>query len=209
MALPWPQFWQDVREEDRDALSDVLMELLSAGVILGDSGRDRERYMLAHEYRKEIAEYFSPLQLEIIQDPDQSIIQLRPVAGNCGLSARFSKAETLLVLTLWRIYDETRLEQVVPTVVTSINDIWSRLKLYFEKIDPPRENQMRDMLGRLRRHRLVRIRWHEEGNRFGESQIEILPTLARVIPFDDASAWETQAALYRGGEEPEGDATQS
>ena len=209
MGLPWPQFWQDVREEDREALSDVLMDLLKAGVILGDTGRDRERYLLARDYRKEIAEYFSPLQLEVIQDPDHSIIQLRPVAGNCGLSARFSKAETLLVLTLWRIYDETRMEQVVPAVVTTINDIWRRLKLYFEKIEPPRENQMRDMLGKLRRHRLIRIKWHEESNRFGESQIEILPTLARVIPFDDSTAWETQASLYRADDGAEGAATQS
>lgn len=52
---------------------------------------------------------------------------------------------------------------------------------------------MREMLGRLRNRRLIRIQWHDDAARFGESQVEILPTLPRVIPFEDAAAWEQQA----------------
>jgi hypothetical protein len=53
------------------------------------------------------------------------------------------------------------------------------------------------MLGKLRNRRLVRLQWHEDSNQFGESQVEILPTLARAIPFENESAWEQQAALYQ------------
>jgi hypothetical protein len=53
------------------------------------------------------------------------------------------------------------------------------------------------MLIKLRHRRLIRLRWPEEDTRFGESQVEILPTLARAIPFENADAWEQQASLYR------------
>jgi hypothetical protein len=59
------------------------------------------------------------------------------VPGDCGLLARFIKAETLLVLTLWRIYHDARMEQAVEAVVVTANDIWQQLKLYFEQIELP------------------------------------------------------------------------
>ncbi len=197
MSLPWPQFWQHIPADDRTGLSDVLTELLGHGALLGDSGRDHELYMLARQYQREIGEYLAPLHLELVPDPDRPIFQIRPVPGDCGLMARFNKAETLLVLTLWRIYHDARMERTLETVVVSANDVWQRLKLYFEQVDLPNASQLREMLGKLRNRRLVRLQWHEDPDQFGESQVEILPTLARVIPFENAAAWEQQAALYQ------------
>jgi hypothetical protein len=197
MALPWPQFWQHVPPDDRPGLSDVLTELLGHGALLGDSGRDHELYMLARQYSREIGEYLAPLHLELVPDPDRPILQVRPVPGDCDLVARFNKAETLLVLTLWRIYHDARMERTVETVVVSANDIWQRLKLYFEKVDLPNPSQLREMLARLRKRRLLRVQWHEDAAQFGESQVEILPTLPRVIPFENATAWQQQADLYQ------------
>lgn len=199
MPLPWPTFanWHRIREADRAAISDVLTELLAHGALLGETGRDRELFLLAREHQPELAEYLAPLHLELFADPDKPIFYVRPVPGDCGLMARFNKAETLLVLTLWRLYHDARMEAVSETVVVSANDVWQRLKLYFETLAPPTEAQLREMLGRLRNRRLVRVQWDDDDARFGESQIEILPTLARVIPFENAAAWEQQAALYR------------
>ena len=198
MALPWPTFstWQRIQETDRAAISEILAELLAHGALIGETGRDRELYLLAREYQRELAEYLAPLHLELLPDPDRPIFQLRPVPGDCALMARFNKAETLLVLTLWRMYHDARLENVVAAVVVSANDIWEKLRLYFENIVPPTEAQLRDMLGRLRNRRLIRIQWSEDATRFGESQVEILPTLPRVIAFENADAWQQQAALY-------------
>ena len=197
MPLPWPQFWQHVRPEDRPGLSDVLAELLGHGALLGDAGRDHELYLLARQYQREIGEYLAPLHLELIPDPDRPVFQVRPVPGDCELMARFNKAETLLVLTLWRIYHDARMERTAETVVVSANDIWQRLKLYFEQVDLPNASQLREMLGKLRNRRLVRVQWHEDTDQFGESQVEILPTLPRVIPFENAAAWQQQAELYQ------------
>ncbi len=197
MPLPWPSFWNHVRPEDRPALSDVLTELLAHGALLGDAGRDRELYLLAREYQREVGEYLAPLNLELVPDPDRPLFQLRPVPGDCGLVQRFNKAETLVVLTLWRMYHDARLEGPVATVIVTANDLWQRLRLYFEGVDLPKEAQLREILARLRHRRLVRVQWHEDAERFGESQVEILPTLPRVIPFEDAAAWEQQAGLYQ------------
>ncbi len=199
MALPWPTFttWSRIPESDRGAISDVLADLLAHGALIGESGRDRELYLLAREFHRELAEYLAPLQLELQLDPDRPILQLRPVPGDCALLARFNKAETLLVLTLWRIYHDARMDNVVASVVVSANAIWEKLRLYFEHITPPAEAQLREMLSKLRHRRLVRIQWNEDQARFGDSEVEILPTLARVIPFENAEAWQQQAALYQ------------
>jgi hypothetical protein len=197
MPLPWPQFWQHIPAEDRPGISDILTELLGHGALLGEGGRDHELYMLARQYQRELGEYLAPLHLELLPDPDRPILQIRPVPGDCGLMARFNKAETLLVLTLWRIYHDTRMECTVEAVVVTANDVWQRLKLYFEQVDLPNASQLRDMLGKLRNRRLVRLQWHENPNQFGDSQVEILPTLARVIPFENAAAWAQQAELYQ------------
>jgi hypothetical protein len=209
MNLPWPSFWQHIREEDRSALREVLAELLSTGILLGDEGRARQLYLTARDYQKELAEYFAPLDLDLLADPDKPILQVRPIPGECGLTARFTKDETLLVLALWRIYYDERLERPVETVIISANDIFAKLKLYFEHIEPPKESHMERLLARLRGRRLIRFRKHEDPQRFGESSVEILPTLQRVIPFENAEAWRQQAELYaaprtdgEGEEEP-------
>jgi hypothetical protein len=198
-SLPWPTFttWSRIQEQDRAALSEILGELLSHGALLGDAGRNHELYLLARDYQQELGEYLAPLHLELLPDPDRPILQLRPVPGDCALMARFSKAETLLVLTLWRIYHDERMTNIASSVVVTANEIWEKLRLYFATIAPPTEAQLREMLGKLRNRRLVRLGWHEDSTRFGESQVEILPTLPKVIPFETAAAWQQQADLYQ------------
>lgn len=197
MSLPWPSFWQHIPEDDRSGVSEALTELLAHGALIGDTGRDHELFMLARQWQREISEYLSPLNLELVPDPDRPILQARPVPGDCGLVAKFNKAETLLVLTLWRMYHDIRMERTVETVVVSANEVYQRLTVYFAHVEPPNSAQMRDMLGRLRNRCLVRVQLNEDSAQFGESQVEILPTLPRVIPFQDIAAWEQQADAFR------------
>jgi hypothetical protein len=192
MNLPWPSFWNHIREEDRSALREVLAELLATGVVLGDEGRPRELYLTAREYQRELAEYLAPLNIDLVADPDKPILQARPLPGECAVTARFTKDETLTVLTLWRIYYDARLERPVETVVVTANDVFAKLKLYFEHMEPPTDSHLERLLARLRSRRLIRFRMHEDQNRFGESLVEILPTLQRVIPFESAGAWQRQ-----------------
>jgi hypothetical protein len=206
MTLPWPSFWSHIPESDRAPIREILAELLGVGVLFGDDGRARQLYLIAREYEAALREYLAPLNLDLVPDPDRPLYQVRPIPGECNLTSRFTKDETLLLLTLWRIYDEERMARPVDTVVVSANLVFARLKLYFEHIEPPRESHLEKMIHRLRAKRLVRFQRHEDPRQFGESNIEILPTLQRVIPFENLEAWEQQASLYReGGAESEGE----
>src|ERR1039458_8846889 len=94
-----------------------------------------------------------------------------------GSRADCTKDDSSVVLTLWRLYDDARMERPAETVIFSANDLYARLKLYFEHIEPPANTHLERILAKLRSKRLIRFQKDEE--HFGESQIEIRLTLAR------------------------------
>jgi hypothetical protein len=105
-------------------------------------------------------------------------------------------------LSLWRIWDEAMSEKPTAAVVLTANEVWLKLGLFFEKIEPPTETNLDRIFSKLRRKRLIRYHRHEDANHFGDSLVEVLPTLPRAIPFQDLEAWQAQAALYRGEAQP-------
>jgi hypothetical protein len=197
MTPNWPSFWAHIPDADRPALREVLTDLLATGVLFGDAGRERELYHTARKYDSELAEYLSLLNLTLFPDPDRPILQVRPIPGECGLTARFTKDETLVVLTLWRIYDDAIMESSTNIVTLSADDLFAKLKLYFEHIEPPKQTQLERILGKLRSRRL--IRFQPSAERFGESRLEILPTLARAIPFERPEEWAQSVTLFQQG----------
>ena len=191
----WPSFWAHIPDDDRPALREILTELLATGVLFGESGREREIFLTARKYEPQLADYLAALNLNLVPDPDRPLLQARPIPGECGLTARFTKDETLVVLTLWRLYDDARMERPAETVILSANDLYARLKLYFEHIEPPANTHLERILSKLRSKRLIRFQKDEE--HFGESRIEILPTLVRAIPFGRVEEWAHAAGLFQ------------
>ena len=184
MTPQWPSFWAHIPDDDRPAMREILSDLLATGV-----------FQTARKYEPELAEYLSLLNVALFQDPDRPILQARPIPGECGLTARFTKDETLVVLTLWRIYDDAIMERPTNIVALSADDLFAKLKLYFEHIEPPAPTHLERILVKLRSRRLVRFQ--PDAEQFGESRLEILPTLARVIPFERPEEWAQSAALYQ------------
>jgi hypothetical protein len=189
-TLLWPSFWGNVPEEDRAPIRDVLAELLGRGVLLGSEGSGRELFLLIRDhYQTHLADYLAPLGLELIVDDEAPLLQARPRAEACQLLATFTRDETLVLLALWRIWDDEQANRTTAAVILSVDDLWGKLRVFFDRIDPPEKSQVESILARLRRHRLVRTQRPEGMTQPGELQIEILPSLARVIPFDDLEAW--------------------
>ena len=195
MTPTWPSFWAHIPDADRPAVREALTELLATGVLFGEIGRERELYQTSRKYDQELADYLSLLNLTLFPDPDRPILQARPIPGECGLTARFTKDETLVVLTLWRIYDDAIMERSTNIVTLSADDLFAKLKLYFEHIQPPAPTHLERILTKLRSRRLIRFQPNDE--QFGESRLEILPTLARAIPFESAEEWAQSAALFQ------------
>ncbi|WP_411826489.1 DUF4194 domain-containing protein [Luteolibacter sp. AS25] len=200
----WPSFWPDVPDEDRAGIRDILAELLGRGTLLGDGGSGRDLFLLARDhYREHIADYLAPLGLELVVDDDFSLLQARPQPETCHLLAQFTKDETLLLLVMWRAWDDHRTNEISSAVVLTVDDLWTRFRNTFEKIDPPEKTHLDSLLARLKRHRLIRTRRPDGAENLGETLIEILPSLPRVIPFDDLEACLERASLYEPTESSE------
>jgi hypothetical protein len=196
-----------VPEEDRAPLREILAELLGRGVLVGDEGSGRDLYLLARDhYRSHLEDYLAPLALELIVHEDSFLLQARPRPEACLLLGTFTKDETLLLLALWRLYDDERSSSLQQTAVVTVDRLWAALRVYFDKLDPPQPSQLESMLARMRRHRLIRTTKPEGMSQLGEMEIEILPSLAHAIPFEDLADWQARAELYKpraGGDEPD------
>ena len=192
----WPSFWADVPSDERAPLRDILAELLGRGVLLGDTGSGRELFLLARDHHRfRLEDYLAPLGLEFLVDDEAMLLQARPRAESCQLLGSFSKDETLILLTLWRVWDEAQTSGAHAAVLLRLDDLWDKLRVYFDRIEPPEKSQIEAALTRLKRHRLVRTQKPDQMERAGETLIEILPTLARTIPFESIEQWQERANL--------------
>ena len=159
----------------------------------------------------------TPLR-ELVVDDDYSLLQARPRPEACLLLGQFTKDETLLILVLWRAWDDVRNSQATQSVIITVDELWTRFRSTFDKIEPPEKTQLEDLLARLKRHRLIRTNRPEGSTQLGEMLIEILPSLPRVIPFDGIEDWLARAGMYQPsaaltleselGDEAGGDAAQ-
>ena len=192
----WPSFWADVPAEDRPALRDILAELLGRGVLLGDTGSGRELFLLARDHHRfRLEDYLAPLGLELVVDDEALLLQARPRTESCQLLGTFSKDETLILLTLWRVWDEAQTSGTNAAVLLRLDDLWEKLRVYFDRIEPPEKSQIEAALTRLKRHRLVRTQKPDSMEHIGDLLIEILPSLARAIPFDSLEHWQDRVNL--------------
>ncbi len=186
----WPSFWSDAPEEDRAPIRDVLAELLGRGVILGSEGSGRELFLLIRDhYQAHLADYLAPLGLKLIVDEEMPLLQAQPRTGACQLLSTFSREETLVILTLWRLRDDEEVSGSAAALIITVDHRWNRLRIVLGRIEPPEKSQIESILAKLRRHLLVRTHKPESITPAGEMQIEILASLSRVISFDDLEAW--------------------
>ncbi len=200
----WPSFWPEVPAEDRPPLREVLAELLGRGTLLGDTGAGRDLFRLARDhYQPHLRDFLAPLGLELVIDDDALVLQARPRPEACLLLARFTKDETLVLLVLWRVYDDQRSNEAADRVILSIDDLWNRFRTTFDKIEPPQATQLEGILARMKRHRLVRTHRPDGATLPGETLIEVLPSLPRVIPFDSLEEWTARKELYEPAAAPE------
>ena len=194
----WPSFWPDVPEEDRAAIRDAIADLIGRGVILGDSASGKELFLLIRDhYQKHVEDYLSVLGMNLIVDDDFCLLQAQPRSEDCALLSQFSKDETLLLLVLWRAWDDDRSNHAHQTVILPVDELWQKFRNTFDRIDPPEKTHLEGMLGKFKRHRLVRTSRPDGSSQLGEMMVEILPSLPRVIPFDSLERYLERLALYQ------------
>ena len=107
-----------------------------------------------------------------------------------------------MLLALWYEFDTQVRDHGATEVRLTVEQLNQLLK---EKLLPdlksqPSAGRMREILAQARRFNLVRVDFDEP---FEKSGIEVLPTLKKVIQFNDLEDWNKTADLHRNPAEAE------
>ncbi len=109
---------------------------------------------------------------------------------------RISLYGTLVLLTLWYEFDTAvRDRGEAPPIRLSVERLNDSLKTKFEPLRKhlPSPTRLREILSLAQRKNLLRFSPAEET---ADAIIEVLPTLKRVIPFQDIADWNRHAERH-------------
>ncbi|HET9184081.1 MAG TPA: DUF4194 domain-containing protein [Candidatus Angelobacter sp.] len=174
-------------EHDRERLGESLRALLAHGSILGLDARDTNLYHWSHQNRGVLDELADLLDFKLHWDHDARTVQAVPQSSAFLLRLRLDA--TLVLLTLWYEFDTAvRDRGETPPIRLSVQQLNDSLAAKFEPLrkNLPSQTRLREILSLAQRKNLLRITPDSMPER---SVIEALPTLKRVIPFQDLEDW--------------------
>lgn len=190
-------------EADRERLGEGLRRLMANGSILGTELGQTELYHWCHLHREEVEELAALLELKLFWDHEIRLVQAVPQTG--AFTLRLKLDATLVLLTLWYEFDTAvRDRGEAPPIRLSVERLNDSLKTKFEPLRKhlPSPTRLREILSLAQRKNLLRFSPAEDP---ADAIIEVLPTLKRVIPFQDIAEWNRHADrhLAATGVEPE------
>lgn len=194
-------------EADREKLGETLRRLVANGAILGTESGQSELYHWAHLNRDWVEEMAALLDLKLFWDHELRFVQAVPQTG--AFTMRLKLDATLVLLTLWYEFDTAvRDRGEAPPIRISVAQLNDSLRTKFEPLRKslPSPTRLADILRFAQRKSLLHF---AAAAQTVDSQIEILPTLKRVIPFQDIADWTSHAerhlaaALAKDDAEPE------
>jgi hypothetical protein len=181
-------------ETDRERLGEALRRLMAHGSILGTESGQTELYHWAYLNREWVEELAALLELKLYWDHEIRLVQAVPQTGAFTLKLKIDA--TLVLLTLWYEFDTAvRDRGEAPPIRLSTERLNDSLKTKFEPLRKhlPSPTRLREILSLAQRKHLLRFSPAEEAS---EATIEILPTLKRVIPFQDIAEWNRHAERH-------------
>ena len=179
---------------DRERLGECLRRLVTHGSILGTEPGQSELYHWCHLNREWVAEFASLLELKLFWDHEIRLVQAVPQSG--GFTLKLKLDATLVLLTLWYEFDTAvRDRGEVPPIRLTVAQLNDSLNTKFEPLrrNLPSRSRLREILGMAQRKNLLRFSPAEEAT---DALIEVLPTLKRVIPFQDLAEWTRHAERH-------------
>lgn len=181
-------------ENDRERLGEALRRLLSSGSILGLEPAQMDLYHWCHQNRVWVDEFAGLLDLKVHWEHQDRTVQAVPQTATFLL--RLKLDATLVLLTLWYEFDTAvRDRGETPPVRLTAQQLNDSLMTKFEPLRKhlPSPSRLREILSLAQRKNLVCFTPDVALER---SLIEIYPTLKRVIPFQDLTDWNKNAARY-------------
>jgi len=181
-------------EADRERLGEALRRLMAYGSILGTEPGQTELYHWAYLNREWIEELAGLLEFRLFVDHEIRLMQAVPQTGAFTLKLKLDA--TLVLLTLWYEFDSAvRDRGEAPPIRLSVERLNDSLKTKFEPLRKhlPSPTRLREILSLAQRKNLLRFSPAEEA---ADATIDVLPTLKRVIPFQDIADWNRSADRY-------------
>lgn len=190
-ALPLLGALTDV---DRVRMSEALQALLAHGSILGLEAGQYELYSWCRQNLEWLREVALIVGLHVANEHESRLIQASPLKSS--LTLRLRQDATIVFLALWYEFDTQVREQGATEVRLTVEQLVRLLqeKLLPDLKEPPSRGRLLEILRLGQRYNLLRI---EILTPFEESRIEILPSLRRVIPFQDFADWARTANLHK------------
>ncbi len=181
-------------ENDRERLGEALRYLLAHGSILGLEPAQSDLYHWSYQNRTFLDDLAALLDFKLHWDHQDRTVQAVPEGPAFLLRLRLDA--TLVLLTLWYEFDTAvRDRGETPPVRLTAQQLNDALASKFEPLrkNLPSQTRLREILSLAQRKNLLRFTPDAAPERF---IIEVLPTLKRVIPFQDIEEWARNADRY-------------
>lgn len=179
---------------DRERLGEALRRLLAHGSILGLEPAQSDLYHWCHQNRDAVNELAGLLDFKLHWEHQDRTIQAVPQSS--AFLLRLKLDATLVLLTLWYEFDTAvRDRGETPPVRITAQQLNDALTAKFEPLRRhlPSPTRLREILSLAQRKNLVRFTPEPA---LEQSRIEILPTLKRVIPFQNIEEWNKNAERH-------------
>ena len=196
-----------LQPNDRARLGEALRTLLDHGSILGGEGPYNDLYHWAYANHYWLEEICTLLDVHLIWENDQRLVQAIPNAG--AFLLRLKLDATLVLLTLWYEFDTAvRDRGETPPIILNAEQLNDSLRTKFEPLrkSMPTQTRLVEILRLAQRKNIVRFTGDVQPAR---TRIEVLPTIKRVIPFQDLADWTRQANRFLIGSDSMEPATSS
>ena len=181
-------------DTDRERLGESLRELLVHGSILGLEPSSKDLYHWSYQNRSVLDEIGTLLDFKLHWDHQDRTVQAVPQSPAFLLRLRLDA--TLIMLTLWYEFDTAvRDRGETPPVRLTVQQLNDALAAKFEPLrkNLPSQTRLREILSLAQRKNLLRFTPDPIPER---AVIEILPTLKRIIPFQDLEEWSKNTERY-------------
>jgi len=179
---------------DRERLGEAIRKLMAHGSILGLEPAQTDLYHWCYQNRSWVEELASLFDLKLHWDHQDRTVQAVPL--NAAFLLRLKLDATLVLLTLWYEFDTAiRDRGETPPVRLAAQQLNDSLATKFEPLRKhlPSPTRLREILSLAQRKNLLRFTPDATPERL---VIEVLPTLKRVIPFQNIEEWNKNAERY-------------
>lgn len=179
---------------DREHLGEALRRLMANGSIIGLEPAQTDLYHWCFENRPWLDEMAGLLDLKLHWEHADRTVQAVPQSSTFLL--RLKLDATLVLLTLWYEFDiAIRDRGETPPVRLTAQQLNDSLAAKFEPLKrfQPSPTRLREILSLAQRKNLLRFVINDSPE---QTIIDILPTLKRVIPFQNIEEWNKNAERY-------------